>query len=417
MRIPRNINVFENGLKHVHYHVPQIKSMCINFLVNAGSADEYRHEQHGAAHFLEHMLFNGSEKYRTSTQADQLITSLGGYQNASTFYNWTQYYVTAPSSSFDSVMDVLTQRVFFPLLESEMVEKERGIIQEEIKMGLNDPITTLFHQVDHKLFEGTSYAHDVIGDKESVGNMSAQVLRQFHDDYYSTNNVVLVTYGDLAYEEVEGIVEKYISPINITRTGEPNTQLEDFKVREVGEEMDVITTFKLVSSLAPKPKDLKEYLSGMVFRTALGRGKGSLLHKKLVSETGLLSEVSPSLIQLRDFRVFYFIFGADQENISQVMDIYSDTISGFQKEYGDREFLRSVGFLKGEMLKDYEEIRLSTGVDFPNIERVNQLLGWDHSLEELYASVGDITKEDVYAYADSFNDLDSIEGIVRPKAS
>ncbi len=192
---PVHRRVLENGMTILVREDSSSQVSSVQLWVNTGSIHEGPLLGAGVSHYLEHMLFKGTEK-RSGKQISREVQSLGGYINAYTTFDRTVYYIDLPSEHTLGAIDILTDAGFNSTLPEDEVEKERQVILREIDMGKDDPD----HLVGRALFETAyrvhPYKYPVIGYKDIFETVTRDELMDYYKSRYVPNNMVLVVTGD-----------------------------------------------------------------------------------------------------------------------------------------------------------------------------------------------------------------------------
>ncbi len=186
----------KNGLKVVMVDTKAFPSLTTILLVGAGS--RYENEiNSGVAHFFEHMAFKGSKKYPTSLSINTTIDSLGGYNNAFTSKDHTGYWIKSTNEHFETAIDVISDMVLNPLLLEEEIEREKGVITEELNMYEDTPMYKVGDVYDELLYKNNSLGQDIIGTKKSIKEMDRKMFVNYMESLYKPNNSVLAIAGGL----------------------------------------------------------------------------------------------------------------------------------------------------------------------------------------------------------------------------
>lgn len=201
-----------NGLRVITAPMPGMESATVQILVGAGSRDESPKKQ-GLAHFLEHMVFKGTKKYPTSASISAAVDRIGGEINASTGKERTAYYIKAWERYLTLAFDILSQFISSPRLLEREIEKEKGVIIEEIAMYEDLPMHKAPCLFEELLFDKTSLSWDIAGKPETVRVANKSDFEQFMADYYQPENMVLSVAGKFEREAVLGLAEKYFGKL------------------------------------------------------------------------------------------------------------------------------------------------------------------------------------------------------------
>jgi len=191
-----DVHVLKNGLKVILIDTKAFPSVTTLLLVGAGSRYETK-ENNGIAHFLEHMFFKGSPKYPTPYEVSTAIEGLGGAWNAFTSKDYTGYYIKATNEHFNTMIDILSDILLHPLLDPREIEKEKGVITEEINMYEDMPQSRVGEIFENLLYPHSPLGFDVIGTKESISSFSKKTFTDYMDSLYRPSNGVLIVAGGL----------------------------------------------------------------------------------------------------------------------------------------------------------------------------------------------------------------------------
>ncbi len=193
-------SVLTNGLKVIQVDTGSFPSCTALLLVGTGSRFENT-KNNGIAHFFEHMAFKGSKRYPSSLRMTSTIEALGGVFNAFTGKEYTGYWIKAPLSHIATVVDVIADMIQHPLLVSQEIEREKGVIIEEINMYEDTPQDKVGDVYESLLYKNNPLGYDTIGTKQSVGSATRDTFLEFISSYYKPNNAVLVVAGGLQKAE------------------------------------------------------------------------------------------------------------------------------------------------------------------------------------------------------------------------
>ena len=166
----------------------------------------------GTAHAEEHMAFRGCRGL-TADQISAIYAQLGGYMDAETQENNTQYYVTVPAKDLDVALRVDAACVAEVENSPEQWAQERGAIEQEVSRDLSNPVYNYITRLNHILFAGTPYEHDPLGTKESFDKTDSALLQRFYQTWYSPSNAILIITGDVQPEETLRKVREYFSSV------------------------------------------------------------------------------------------------------------------------------------------------------------------------------------------------------------
>lgn len=183
-----------NGLHVIIVPMSSVESVTVLAMANTGSRYEEPREE-GIAHFFEHMVFKGTQQYPDSQAVSRAIDEIGADANAFTSKEYTGYYVKAAAKHLHRALDVVSDMLLVPKLRQEDIDREKGVIIEEINMYRDTPTRYIADLFEEMVYRGSGLSHDVAGSKESVSGLNRDDFVRFLRHWYGTGNLVLVLAG------------------------------------------------------------------------------------------------------------------------------------------------------------------------------------------------------------------------------
>lgn len=197
--------VTDGGLTAVTESMPGSRSVTLGFWVGTGSADEDG-PLWGASHFLEHLLFKGTER-RSAREISEAIDAVGGDINAFTTKEYTSFYVRLLAEQLDLGLDILSDILWSPAFRPDEVESERQVILEEILMHNDEPSDVVHEVLAGAMWPGHTLGREVLGEEATIVGMTREAIADFHAEHYRPANVVFAAAGALDHDRVvEGLV-------------------------------------------------------------------------------------------------------------------------------------------------------------------------------------------------------------------
>ena len=288
---PVDRHILPNGLTLVSRSDFSNEVVCVQVWVKTGSIHEGNFVGSGLSHYLEHMLFKGTSR-REGKSISREVHAIGGSINAYTTFDRTVYYIDAPSSAFEQVVDILSDIVLNSTLSEEEVQKERAVILREIDMGLDDPDRRLSQAIFRNAYQRHPYREPVIGHRSLYEQLNTKELRDYYRARYVPNNMVVSVAGAISPDICLSEIEKHFGPTPRGRLSPVYMETEPIQLATRRE--DLIGEYNIFrGSIGFKVPHLSHpdspYLDSLAH--ALGGGESSLLWKKLRNEQNLVSYI------------------------------------------------------------------------------------------------------------------------------
>lgn len=199
--------VLKNGINVFSNYLADSQSVFFTILVKTGSRYETENVS-GISHFLEHMFFKGSQNYPDSTSISTIIDSIGGDFNAATSKETTEYYIKAEKKHFELIFDVLTDMIMHPLFIEEEIEKEKGVVIEEINLYQDNPGAQVESNLEKTMWPKSSLGREILGSKESVKALTRQQIFEYKEKYYVPENIILGISGNFDQKILDKKIEE-----------------------------------------------------------------------------------------------------------------------------------------------------------------------------------------------------------------
>lgn len=199
----------ENGLSVLLEPVSGMVSVSVGLWVKTGSRSELKSE-YGYAHFVEHMLFKGTEQ-KSARDIARVVDRVGGQHNAATNREYTCYYINVISEYLELALEVLSDMFFNSVFDKTEIEKEKNVIVEEIRM-YDDTPDELIHDLFMEFMMGTHpLAHSILGTEKTISSSSRESLVSYYNNHYSNENSILAIAGNFESEKVKDLVKKHFA--------------------------------------------------------------------------------------------------------------------------------------------------------------------------------------------------------------
>ncbi len=212
---PANILTLENGLTLIHQHVPS-GVVAVDVWVKAGAIVE-PDEWSGMAHFLEHMIFKGTDRQPPGS-FDRAIENRGGMTNAATSYDYAHYFITTAAQHLSDTLPYLGDLLVNATIPDDEFDCERDVVLEEIRQTYDNPDCIAFEALMESVYQRHPYGRSILGTEEKLMERSPAEMRQFHRSHYQPNNMTVVIVGDVSQDEAIRQVDRAFHPFQTPLT-------------------------------------------------------------------------------------------------------------------------------------------------------------------------------------------------------
>ena len=331
MSITYEISRLDSGLRVVTTPVPTAQSVSVNVFVGAGSRGEDQRTK-GLAHFLEHMMFKGTEKRPTAIAIAEAIEGAGGVLNAYTSKEITCYWNHVPFDRLEVAMDVLSDMLANSLLDQQEMERERSVVQQEIRRTRDQPAAWCSELLGRAMFGDQPLGWSTTGTEETVEELQRQDFVSWLDTWYGLDNIVLSVAGRASHDEVVTLAQGLFGN---GRTGEaPAVSPVDghLPARRVTSDSRPISQANLALALPALRRDDPDRYVLQVLTSLLGRGMSSRLFKEVRERRGLAYSVSSSVSRHKDTGVFAVAAGVSPEKLTEATTVILEELAKITQE-------------------------------------------------------------------------------------
>ncbi len=323
----------KNGMKFLVIEDNSIPNANMYLFYKVGSRNEYQGIT-GLSHFFEHMMFNGAKKYGPK-MFDRTMEFNGGANNAYTTENVTVYTNWFPSSATETIFDLEGDRIATLSIDPKMVESERGVVLSERSTGLENSKWELLSQsVQATAFQEHPYHWPVIGYEDDMKNWKQTDLERYFKTYYAPNNCVTVISGNVKFDEIKRLAEKYIEPI-AAQPEPPKVMIVEppqTGERRILVQKDVSTPAVMIAYKIPETKN-ESYYALAILSDVLSSGKSSRLYSSLVDKKQMATQVFTNFGESFDPTLFgFYAISAEKVNENDLEKAIYEEIEKIKKE-------------------------------------------------------------------------------------
>ncbi len=387
-----------NGLRVITEAMPHVRSVSVGVWVGTGSRRETP-DQNGLSHFIEHMLFKGTTR-RSAEDIARSVDSIGGNLDAFTAKELVCYNTKVLDQHLSLAFDVVADMVLHPLFREEDIEKEKGVILEEIKMEADSPDYLVHEIFSSNFWKDHSLGKPILGTRETVKRFSREAVHAYYAEVYAPANLLVTAAGNLTHDRLVALVREHFemlppgSPVPADHT--PNTH-----ARIALRNKKALEQVHLCLGVPSYPLPHEERFACYVLNTLLGGGMSSRLFQNIRERQGLAYAVFSELSPYRDTGCLSIYAGTSVESARQVVESITKEFRQLkQQRVNDEELRRAKDHLKGSLMLSLE----STASRMSNLARQEMYFAHFFTLDELVESIEAVTADDVQRIAQTFFD-------------
>ncbi len=384
--------VLDTGLRLITESMPQVRSVTIGVWLTRGSRHESE-EQGGIAHFVEHMLFKGTDS-RSAEDIAQAIDSIGGQLDAFTAKEYAGYYIKVLDEHLPLAVDLLSDIVMHPAFVEEEVGREKKVILEEIKMVEDTPDDLVHELFTQHFWEGHPLGRPILGSKESVEAFTGRSLREYFGHAYVAPNMIVSAAGNLEHASVRDLVGRAFAAL--AKNGEsipqrPPTVKPSVLLRT--KELEQSHICLGTNSYQQNHED--RYVS-YILNSVLGGSMSSRLFQNVREKRGLAYSVFSGMSAYRDAGNMTIYAGCAADAVEEVIDLSVEELRGLKRTpVPDDELKRAKDHLKGSLMLSLE----NTASRMSHLARQEIYFDRHFSLDETLAGVQRVTAADIQRVA------------------
>jgi predicted Zn-dependent peptidase len=385
-----------NGLMVVTEKMPHVRSVSVGIWLGTGSRGETP-ANNGIAHFIEHMVFKGTQR-RTAEEIAQTMDSVGGMLDAFTAKEMTCFSAKVLDEHLPIAFDVLSDLVLRPRFDDADIAKEKQVVLEEIKMDEDNPESVIHELFTANFWRGHSLGLPILGTPETVPQFSRETLFDRFRSWYAPNNIVITAAGNLEHGRLVDLVSGEFGGAAkdcaaAARTApQPHAGIEQRNKRELEQ-------VHIVLGVPSYPLAHERRYAASLLNIILGGGMSSRLFQNIRERQGLAYAIFSELSPYTDSGVFSVYAGTSPESAAQVIRSVVEEFRRIRQEAVSAEELRRAkDHLKGSMMLSLE----STSARMSNLARQAMYFNRFVSLDEMLASIEVVTREEVLAIAHDF---------------
>jgi predicted Zn-dependent peptidase len=381
--------IFPNRLVLVTERMPNLRSVALGVWLRKGSRHEAP-EQNGISHFIEHLLFKGTET-KTAKEIALIIDSVGGQMDAFTTKEYTCFYFKVLDQHLDVAVDLLSEIVRRPKFLPEEIEKERKVIYEEIKMVDDTPDELIYDLWSAAFYAGHPLGRPIQGTIESVSSMRTEALIRFFRDAYQPANLLITAAGNLDHERLASGLRRAFEPLE-NGAGAPSVAPPGGRADVVVREKKELGQLHLCLGVPAPPMPDERRYQLHVLNTLLGGTISSRLFQHIREERGLAYSVFSSVNGFRDTGSLLVYAAVSPETGREVIDLVVEELRRLKETpVTEPEMQMARDHLKGSLMLSLE----SSSARMSNLARQEVYFGRQFTLNEILDGIDRVTRDDL----------------------
>lgn len=400
----RNIRreVLPNGLTIISEEMKHIRSISIGIWMKTGSRDEDL-AWNGISHFIEHMVFKGTQ-HRSAEEIARQVDSIGGNMDAFTAKECISFSIKVLDTHLPIALDVLSDLVLNPVFAAQDISRERGVILEEIKMDEDNPDYLVHEIFTQNFWKDHPLGRPILGTRDTVKRFDRSPVIDFYSQRFSPGNMIITAAGYLNHERfVELVAERFqnMKPMSNGFHSAPPKIVPKIILRN----KKSLEQVQICVGVPSYPITHERRHSSYILNTLLGGGMSSRLFQNIRERQGLAYAIYSDLNPYRDTGCLSIYAGTSRESAAKVVECI---VSEFRKlkteRVSDDELRRAKDQLKGSLMLSLE----SSNARMSNLARQEMYFDHFYGLDELIAKIEAVTAEELQELANNFFNTDSI---------
>lgn len=378
--------VLDNGIRVISEHIPSAHAVSIGIWVANGSRHESA-EINGIAHFIEHLLFKGTDK-RSALDIAREIDSVGGVLNAFTSREYVCYYAKILDKFLPRAVDLLADIFLNSVFDKDEIEKERKVILQEISMLEDSPDDNIHDLLYQSFWRGHPLGMPILGTGTTIGGMTRDVLRDYKTDRYRSEDIIIVAAGNVVHKELLQTIGDSFNVVVPGRISQPSGVLHyEQKIEVTEKELEQI---HFCLGMPALPQNHANRYEGHVLNTILGGSMSSRLFQEIREKKGLAYSAYSYISSYSDAGSMVVYAGTSDDKIDEVVEISLKELRRLKEELVPSYELESAKEqIKGNFLLSLE----SSDNRMTKLAKNEIYFGRNLSIEEILNGIDAVTSE------------------------
>ncbi len=383
-----NKTILPNGVRILSERVPYVDSVSIGVWALAGARDEDE-TRHGMSHFIEHMLFKGTDK-RSARQIADEMDSLGGHLNAFTDKEFTCYYSKVLSEHLEQAMDIVSDMVLHSAYDPSEIDREKSVILEEIKRHQDTPEDEVHDILTQTLWKGHHLGNSVIGSEDVVRSLNRESLMAYVDEHYRPDGLLISAAGNVEHARFVDIVREHFGQLTGKRVPRELHGVNPHTEMRIIDKQTEQVHFCL-GTVGFAQHDKEKYTLAAI-DSILGGGMSSRLFQEIRESRGLAYSIGSYSAAYQEAGLFAIYGGTGVENVREVVELTRKECETIGREsVTEAELERAKNQIRGALVLGQESMsnRMS------RLARSELYFGRNIRTQEVISSIMKVTRDEI----------------------
>jgi predicted Zn-dependent peptidase len=380
------LSTLPSGLIVASETMPRVETVSIGAYVHAGTRNEAASEN-GASHFLEHMAFKGTAR-RDAAAIAREIENVGGHINAYTAREQTAYYCKVLKEDAGLAADIIGDILCHSTLVPEEMERERGVILQEIGQANDTPDDIIFDHFQETCFPDQAMGRPTLGTEKIIENMQREALTGYMQRHYGPSRMVVAAAGAIEHDDLLEMARTHFADLPAVTPHAP--EAARYGGGEFREDRD-LDQVHLVLGFPSAPYKDPDHYPVQLLSSLLGGGMSSRLFQEIREKRGLVYSIYSFAHPYDDTGLFAFYAGTGEDQVAELLPVAVEELRRVRHDVTEEELMRAKAQLRASLLMSLE----STGSRCEQIARQIQVHGRVIPTEETKARIAAVTLDDI----------------------
>ena len=374
----RKLTTLDNGLRIITHAMPAFESVTFGVWNDVGSRDEHE-EINGTAHFLEHMAFKGTTS-KSAKEIAEKIDNVGGFMNAYTSEETTAYYVQMLEQNLNDGIEVISDILQNSTFDPEELEKERGVILQEIGMYLDDPSEMVNDYWQRTAFPNQPLGRLIIGKKDIIRSIKREKIVNFMKDNYHPTKMVVSAAGKINHDE---FVAQISNRMKNLPDGKTDKRIKAaYKGGEYRQDKD-LEQIHLVLGFEGLDYYDEDFYALKIYSAIMGAGMSSRLFQEIREKRGLVYSIHAYSRSFYDAGTFQVVAGTGEKQIKELLPVLCDELQEVPKNLTEKEIEKSKSQLRSATLMSRESTMSNASIGVHQILTKGKLIDKNEIIQKI----------------------------------